>query len=254
MKVAAVKAPGGLDKLAIETRADPAPKAGEVLVRIHASSLNYHDYAVAAGMIKTPDGRIPMSDGAGEVVAVGEGVKKFKVGDKALSTFFPNWDAGGPSPSGWWACLARRGRFRRRVGGHAGEHVHAPAEGLVLRRGRHPALRGPDRLARAGGGSPDQAGRYRADPGHRGRLDLRPAAGQGDGGHRRGDIVLGEKLERLKGLGADHLINYKEDPNWGQAAAAWTGGRGVDAVVEIGGAGNHEPVDLRLRSSAAIFR
>ena len=97
MKVAAVKAPGGLDKIAIETRPDPVARPGEILVRVRASSLNFHDYAVAAGIIKTPDGRIPMSDGAGDVVAWGEGVTKFKVGDKVLSTFFPNWDAGEPN-------------------------------------------------------------------------------------------------------------------------------------------------------------
>jgi NADPH:quinone reductase-like Zn-dependent oxidoreductase len=71
MKVAAVKAPGGLQNIVIEDREKPAPGPGEILVRIRASSLNFHDFAVVAGMIKTPDGRVPMSDGAGEVVEVG---------------------------------------------------------------------------------------------------------------------------------------------------------------------------------------
>ena len=74
MKVAAVKKPGGPGNLVIEDRPDPKPKAGEILVRIHASSLNYHDFVVVMGGIPTDDGRIPMSDGAGEVVEVGEGV------------------------------------------------------------------------------------------------------------------------------------------------------------------------------------
>jgi NADPH:quinone reductase-like Zn-dependent oxidoreductase len=97
MKVAAIKAPGGLDKIAIETRPDPVAGPGEILVRVGARSLNFHDYAVAASVIKTPDGRIPMSDGAGEVVAVGAGVSAYKAGDHVLSLFFPNWAGGGPT-------------------------------------------------------------------------------------------------------------------------------------------------------------
>ena len=73
MKVAAVK-PGGLDKIEIEDRADPVAGPGELLVRVRASSLNFHDFAVVAGLIPVAEGRVPMSDGAGEVVSVGEGV------------------------------------------------------------------------------------------------------------------------------------------------------------------------------------
>jgi NADPH:quinone reductase-like Zn-dependent oxidoreductase len=74
VKVAAVKAPGGLDNIAVESRAEPLAGPGQILVRVRASSLNFHDLAVVSGMIKTADGRIPMSDGSGEVVAVGDGV------------------------------------------------------------------------------------------------------------------------------------------------------------------------------------
>ena len=101
MKVAAVKKPGGLGNLVIEDRPDPKPKAGEVLVRVRASSLNYHDFIVALGGIPTPDGRIPMSDGAGEVVAVGEGVTKWKTGDRVISLFFPNWQSGQVEAAGF---------------------------------------------------------------------------------------------------------------------------------------------------------
>lgn len=89
MKVAPVEAPGGLDKIAIEERVTPTPGPGEVPVRIRAGSLNFHGFAVVAGIIPVPDGRIPMLDGAGEVTAVGPGVKSWKVGDPVLSTFFP---------------------------------------------------------------------------------------------------------------------------------------------------------------------
>ena len=97
MKVAALKKPGGLENIVIEERPDPKPGKGEVLMRVHASSLNYHDFIVAIGGMPADDGRILMSDGAGEVVDVGEGVTRFKKGDKVLSTFFPNWRDGRPA-------------------------------------------------------------------------------------------------------------------------------------------------------------
>ena len=238
MKVAAVKAPGGLDKIAIENRPDPVAGPGDILVRVHASSLNYHDYAVAAGMIRTPDGRIPMSDGAGEVVGIGAGVTKFKTGDKVLSTFFPNWESGGPAPE-------------RMVGvpgdgadGFAAELVAMPASAFT-------------RLPK--GWSYAQAATLpcAALTSWRALIveaKIKPGdivLTQGTGGvsifalqlaKAMGATVIAtsssaEKLAKLKDLGADHLINYKEEANWGQAAAALTGGRGVDAIVEIGGAG-----------------
>ena len=97
MRAIQLSKPGGLDNLQlieVESR-DPGP--GEVQVRVHASSLNFHDYAVVAGMLPVDDGRIPMSDGAGEVVAVGDGVTEFEMGDAVVSCFFPGWQDGGPS-------------------------------------------------------------------------------------------------------------------------------------------------------------
>ena len=92
MTVSAIRvgSPASLDTLARITLDDPgAPGPGEIRVRLQASSLNYHDFAVVAGMIPTAPGRIPMSDGAGLVEAVGEAVTAFKPGDLALSLFFP---------------------------------------------------------------------------------------------------------------------------------------------------------------------
>jgi NADPH:quinone reductase-like Zn-dependent oxidoreductase len=238
MKVAAVKAPGGLDKLVIENRPDPTPGPGEILVRVHASSLNYHDYAVAAGMIRTPDGRIPMSDGAGEVVAIGEGVTKFEVGDKALSTFFPNWEAGGPAPE------RMAGVPGDGADGFAAELVAMPASaftGLPKGWSYAEAATLPCAALTAWRALVVEA---KVKPGN-------VVLTQGTGGVSIFALQLAKalgasviatsssaaKLGKLKDLGADHLINYKDEPNWGQAAAALTGGRGVDAVVEIGGAG-----------------
>ncbi len=238
MKVAAVKAPGGLDKIVIEDRADPTPRAGEILVRVRASSLNFHDFAVVAGMIKTPDGRIPMSDGAGDVVAVGEGVTAFKVGDQVLSTFFPNWPAGGPT-------LARLlGVPGDGADGFAAELVAMPASAFTrLPRGWSltEAATLPCAALTAWRALMVEA---RIKPG-----DV--VLTQGTGGvsifavqlaKAAGATVIstsssGEKLERLKDLGADHLINYREDPDWGGSALKLTGGVGIDCVVEIGGPG-----------------
>ena len=236
MKVAAVKAPGGLDKIIIEDRPTPTPGPGQVLVRVRASSLNFHDFAVVAGMISTPDGRIPMSDGAGEVVALGEGVTRWAVGDEVLSTFFPNWPAGGPS-------LSRlTGVPGDHQDGFAAEYVAAPAASLTrLPKGWSfsEAATLPCAALTAWRALVVEA---RIKPG-----DV--VLTQGTGGvsifaaqlaKAMGATVVAtssspEKLERLKALGVDHLINYRDDPKWGQSAAALTGG--VHAVVEIGGPG-----------------
>ena len=65
-------------------------------MEVKATSLNFHDYAVVVGLIPADDGRIPMSDGAGRVTAVGAGVENFAVGDSVISHFFPGWVSGRP--------------------------------------------------------------------------------------------------------------------------------------------------------------
>jgi NADPH:quinone reductase-like Zn-dependent oxidoreductase len=237
MKAAAVKAQGAPDKLVVETRPDPVAGKGEILVRVRASSLNFHDLAVVYGMIPVADGRIPMSDGAGEVVAVGDGVKAFKTGDKVLSTFFPNWAGGGPT--------------LERVMGVPGDHVDGFGAELVSM----PATaftRAPKgwTLTEAATLPCAALTAWRAlfvD------AAIRPGSvvlTQGTGGvsifalqlaKAAGAKVIStsssdEKLARLKDLGADHVINYKTDTAWGRTAAEMAG-HGVDAVIEVGGPG-----------------
>ena len=236
MKVAAVKAPGGLDHLVIEDRAQPVAGPGQILVRVRASSLNFHDFAVVMGMIPAVDGRIPMSDGAGEVAAVGEGVTRFKVGDQVLSTFFPAWQGGGIK-------LERQiGVPGDHVDGFAAEYV-AMSESAFTRLPRGWALEEAATLPCAA------LTAWRALI-----VEARIKPGDvvltmGTGGvslfavqfaKMAGATVVStsssaEKLSRLKALGADHLINYKEDAHWGATAAKLTGG--ADVVVEIGGPG-----------------
>jgi NADPH:quinone reductase-like Zn-dependent oxidoreductase len=238
MKVAAVKKPGGLGNLVIENRPDPKPKAGEVLVRVRASSLNYHDFIVALGGIPTPDGRIPMSDGAGEVVAVGEGVTKWKAGDKVISLFFPNWQSGQVEAAGFasvpgdgadgFGCELYVGpetAFTRMPKGWTfDEAATLPCAALTAWRGMFVETKtkpGDWVLVQGTGGVSIFALQFAKATGARVIATSSSEA----------------KMEKLRALGADHVINYKETPDWGKKAFELTGGRGVDEVVEIGGPG-----------------
>jgi NADPH:quinone reductase-like Zn-dependent oxidoreductase len=149
MQTLLINEPGGLDALAHVTGDPRPPEAGEVQVRVHASSLNFHDYLVAAGLLPTEKPRVPMSDAAGEVTAVGEGVTAHAVGDRVMSHFFPNWDDGEPSME---KLLGVPGDhcdgFASQTGHDAGDGVLAHAGAHELCAGGHAALRGPDRLER----------------------------------------------------------------------------------------------------------
>ena len=239
MRVVRLRTPGGLDRLDLSEMTDPgAPGPGEIRVRIHASSLNYHDLAVALGYMGAPDGRIPMADGAGVVEAIGPGVDSFAPGDHVVSCFFPQW-ADGPPRIGDFSTTPGDG-----VDGFAREAVAVAATAFT---------RAPKGFSHAEAATLTTAGvtAWRA-------LVV-------DGGLKAGDTVLllgtggvsifalqiakklgatviitsssDEKLERARALGADHTINYRSTPDWGQAVRDWTGGRGVDHLVEVGGAG-----------------
>ncbi|MFN2100457.1 zinc-dependent alcohol dehydrogenase family protein [Altererythrobacter sp. MF3-039] len=226
----------------------PGPGPGEITVAIKASSLNYHDYAVVKGMIPAAQGRIPMSDGAGEVTAVGEGVSEFAVGDGVVSTFFPEWLDGAP-PTSAFTRVPGDG-----IDGYAREAITAPttwftkapqgyshAEAATLTCAGLTAWRalfvdytlkpGDTVLVQGTGGVSIFA------------LQLAKAAGANVIATSSSD----EKLERVKALGADHLINYKDVEAWGPKALEITGGRGVDCVVEIGGAGTLDQSMLASR-------
>jgi len=238
MRAIKLAKPGSLQKLApAEVEARP-PNPAEIQVRIEASSLNYHDYAVVSGMIPVDDGRIPMSDGAGTVTAVGEGVTEFAVGDAVLSCFFPNWQDGAPD-------------HRKLLGvpgdqadGFAAETVTLPASAFT----RAPKGYGPAQSATL---TCAALTAWRAL-----MVEARVKPGDvvltlGTGGvsvfalqfaKAAGCRVIStsssdEKLDSLKALGADGLINYRQIPDWGSRALELTDGRGVDVVVEIGGAG-----------------
>ncbi|MBB4197203.1 alcohol dehydrogenase [Rhodoblastus sphagnicola] len=235
-KAIVVQKGGGFDKVTLTTRAAPAPGPGEIQVRLRGSSLNYHDYAVVSGMWGPTEPRIPMADGAGEVVAIGEGVTDFKPGDPVVSTFFPTWLDGEPEVEGF-ATTPGDG-----VDGFAREVVTASANGFTHAPRGWSAVESAT-LTTAG----LTAWRALHDEG-------RVKAGatvlvQGTGGvsifalqfaKQAGATVIAtsssdEKLEKLKSLGADHVINYRATPDWGDVARKLTDGRGVDHVIEVGG-------------------
>lgn len=241
----------GLEFTDIDDAPEPGP--GEITVAIKASSLNYHDYAVVTGMIPSEQGRIPMSDGAGEVTAVGEGVTEFAVGGHVVSTFFPDWLDGEP-PQSAFTRVPGDG-----IDGYARESVTAPTTWFT---------RAPRGFSHAEAATLTCAGLtawralfvdYSLKPGD-------TVLVQGTGGvsifalqfaKAAGAKVIAtsssnEKLERVKALGADHLINYKEVEAWGPKALELTGGRGVDCVVEIGGAGTLDQSMLASRVGGHI--
>lgn len=254
MKAIQISHPAGLDNLKLVDLPDaPAPGPGEISVRIRASSLNYHDYAVVMGMIPSAEGRIPMSDGAGEVTAVGSGVTDYKVGDAVVSTFFPYWLDGTP-PNDAFTRVPGDG-----IDGYAREAVTAPTSWFTHAPVGHSHAEAAT-LTCAG----LTAWRALVVDG-----EIKPGSSvlvQGTGGvsifalqfaKAMGCTVIATssndaKLERLKALGADHLINYKQVEGWGAKVMELTGGTGVDHVVEIGGAGTLDQSMVAARNGGHV--
>lgn len=238
---------GGYDKVVLGTCEAAAPARGEITVRLRANSLNYHDFAVVSGMWGPTEPRIPMADGAGEVVAVGDGVTEFSVGDSVVSTFFPDWLSGEPMIEGFTTVPGDGidGYAREMVTARATSFTQAPrgyshAEAATLTTAGLTAWRA---LMCEGGLKPGDS-----------------VLVQGTGGvsifalqfaKMAGATVIATsssdaKLERLKDMGADHLINYRSTPNWGETVRQLTDDCGVDHVIEVGG-----PATLEQSMTAA---
>jgi NADPH:quinone reductase-like Zn-dependent oxidoreductase len=230
----------GIENLTLTDRETPEPKANEVLVRLRATSLNYRDLMMVKGTYnpkqKLP--LVPFSDGAGEVAAVGESVTKWKVGDRVCPIFMQGWHEGeiefkkarttlGGDFDG---CLREFGAFDEnslvRIPDHLSfeEAATLPCAGLTA----YHALfvsgcmkAGETILLQGTGGVSTFALQFASVYGCR-------------------TIITSssdEKLERAKEMGATDTINYKETPDWEKAVAELTEKRGVDHVVEVGGAG-----------------
>ena len=227
--------PGGLDKFNLNELDIPKPKNNEILIKVNASSLNYHDLMCALGLIPTNDGRVLLGDAAGEVVEIGEEVNNWQVGDKVMSACFPNWIDGPPR----YELLSFIGDNQD---GYATEYI-AIQETAVTKMPSKWSLQEAATLPCAG----LTAWRALVDEG---RLKSGESVlVQGTGGvsiialqfaKEMGAKVIAttsseEKAEKLKELGADEIINYKEHPKWGEKVLEVTDNEGVDHVVEVGG-------------------
>lgn len=229
--------PGGLENLLICEAKMPTPKPDEVVIKISASSLNYHDLMVALGLIPTDDKRVPLSDAAGKIVEVGSDVSTWQVGDEVMSVCFPNWQSGPPK----YELLSFIGDNQD---GYAAEHIAISAK-AITRIPKDFTLKEAATLPCAG----LTAWRALIDEGK--LKSGESVLVQGTGGvsvfalqlaKSMGAKVIAtsssdEKLEKLKELGADELINYKETPEWGKEVLAKTNNEGVDHVIEVGGGG-----------------
>lgn len=236
MKVVRLKSPASVANLCPLDEEPPAPKAGEVLVRLRASSLNPHDDFVVRGIIATADGRVPLSDGAGEVLACGEGVTGLRVGDAVVSTFWPYWLSGemtavvrreipGETLDGYareYACVPAHFFTRAPAGCSFGQAATLPCAGVTAWRGLVTLgkVKPGDTVLIMGSGAVSLFA-----------LQLAKVAGA----RVIATSSSEPKLERLTRLGADDVINYNATPNWGDIAKKLTDGRGVDHVIEVGG-------------------
>lgn len=235
MKIVRLLKAGSIDGLEMLEEPTPRPGNGQVLVAVRAISLNFRDLTIVMGRSPFPadEGRVQTSDAAGIVAAVGPGVTRFAVGDRVASTFMPGWLSGpfraftplyGATLDGWMA-----------------EYRAVDEDDLV-------AI--PDAISFEDAATLPCAAvtAWNAvagiGPQHR-------VLTQGSGGvslfalqfaKLRGAQVIAttssaQKAEKLRALGADHVVDYVQNPDWGEQAKAFTGGAGVDRVVEIGGPG-----------------
>jgi len=226
---------GSLDGLVQGEAPKPAPRAGEVLVRVRATALNFRDRMLVIGQHPLParSGVAPLSDASGEIEAVGDGVTRFAVGDRVISSFFPTWFGGPPSPT--------PERYGSDVDGWLLEYrvvaadalVHAPRSMTFEEAATLPVAGLTAWSALAGVGPSDTV------------------LVQGTGGvslfalqlaRILGACVLATtsraaNIGRLKELGAEAVVDYVANPDWPVVVRELTAGRGPDRIVDVGGPG-----------------
>jgi NADPH:quinone reductase-like Zn-dependent oxidoreductase len=253
MRAYHLETPGTVDGIVPRESARPKPGPREILVRVRAASLNKRDLLILRGTypLKAVPDVIPLSDGAGEVVAVGPGVTRFAVGDRVAGTYFPNWLDGRITPD----------RF---------DQPGATLDGMLTEYtclGQEAAVRVPDHLTWeeaaclpcAGvtawhcltGGEPLNPGQTVLTLGT-GALSLFVVQFAKTLGAEVIATTSSEaKADRLKALGADHVVDYVENPEWGRAVRELTGGRGADLVVETNGP---DTIEQSVRAAALYGR
>ncbi|MGH8021426.1 MAG: zinc-dependent alcohol dehydrogenase family protein [Opitutaceae bacterium] len=237
MKAYHLSSPTGISALTPIELAEPVPAAGQVVVRVRATSLNYRDLMVIAGdygRIRTP--LVPLSDGAGEIVAVGDAVDRSRIGERVAGLFFQKWTHGAfPGDA-----------FRHALGatlpGMLAEFVALPEAGVVgipeqlsfEEAATLPcaALTAWNALVTRGGIASDETV-VLLGTGGVSIFSLQFAKMHG------ARVIItsssDEKLQRARALGADETINYRATPDWEKAVLDLTGGKGAEHVFEVGG-------------------
>lgn len=239
MKLYELREAKGIDSLTLTEREIPIPNTGEVLIRVHAVSLNYRDVAIVNGRyargLKLP--LIPVSDGAGEVAEIGPGVTRVKRGDRVAGIFMQSWIGGEVSP--FTPRLALGGS----VDGMLAEYVVLPQDGVV-HIPSHLSYEEAATLPCAAVTAWNALTTWILRPGI-------SVLAQGTGGvsifalqfaRVAGASVIvtsssDEKLRKAAELGAANLVNYRTTPDWDQKVLELTNGIGVDHVIEVGGPG-----------------
>lgn len=258
MKQYQISGPDGIEALKVHEVSEPTLGPTDVLVDMKAWSLNFRDTIMLVGgypgndKVATNPPLIPLSDGAGEVVAVGDQVSRFKVGDRVAAAFFQEWISGELEAEQLGSALGGA------IDGVLAERCAFHEKGLV---------RIPDSYSYAEAATLPCAAVTAWQALSMGELDANQTIlVQGTGGvsifalqfaKAMGAKVIvtsssDEKLQQAKDLGADVTINYNQHPDWHVEVLNATGGRGVDHVIEVGGAGTLEKSFLAARVSGRV--
>ena len=243
-------------ELAEVERPRPEPQAGEVLVKINAASLNYRDLALLRGEYGNPPKfpLVPLSDGAGEVVSVGEGVTRFRPGDRVIFAMRPLWNDATPSRKAITTSLGMTldGVLAEYRVGHENEFVRTPAHLSDEQAASLPIAAVTAWQALVNGGNV-RAGETVVIQGT-GGVSL--FALQFAKHHGARTILLSSsdaKLERGRALGADHTVNYKTTPEWQHEVLALTGGEGAEHIVDVGGSSTFDRSLDAVRPGGNIY-
>ncbi len=245
----------GLDHLRLVDRPDPEPGPRQVRLAIRARSLNFRDLLMVRGKYnpRQPLPLVPLSDGVGEVTAIGEGVERVKVGDRVSPIFAQRWIAGTPSRTELRSTLGGPldGTLREAMVCDEEAVVHVPAHMTDVEAATLPcaALTAWSALVTQGALA---AGQTVLVQGTGGVSVFALQIAKLLGARVIATSSSDEKLERVRALGADETLNYRTTPEWGKAAKALTGGEGVDHVVEVGGAGTLDQSIRAVRPGGAI--
>lgn len=223
------------------TMPEPKPGRGEVLIAVRAASLNYRDLMIAKGLypLAILESVIPLSDGAGEIIAVGDGVTRFKTGDRVCGSFFQTW-TDGPIPQD-----AQMHTLGGPMHGMLAQRVVLPQQGVV-RMPEHLSYEEAATLPCAAltawnglveSANPLAAGATVLTLGTGGVSVFAVQLAKALGFEVIGTSSDEGKIKRLRAMGVNKVVNYQQTPEWDKEVLAINGGRGVDHVIEVGGSG-----------------